>query len=392
MAKIEQYSRLINHAISTNGSIFTVPTSNDHTDETWLATDLYIGEIGVNVTDDKVYVRTNNGIIPLATGTSSATSSTSASASPWTFNSPNLSIGSTYSADAVTPRSGYYTDLGTSTLRWKDIYLGGSSVGYATINVNKGVLITETTDSILVTNGIVSNNSPIEIYGTASSYSKSRPLHLNSKSSYILGSPAQNVTIGSTNVKITGGNNNVAIGASNTTFASGLTSSTMIGYGNGKSNFYSKQVVAGETFAVRGIADDGSNQYLDSDWKTGQTKLRTSNALTNNLVTIGWYDPSNGGEVVQVKSYIVGTSISDATLVYSAEIIGVYTLTGDGSLTPTEIGTPIINEWNSFTGTPPVAEMAADGTGVRVKISGTSTDTIQWLCTYSYHRLVNIIP
>ena len=59
MAKIEQYSRIINHALTTAGQNFTVPVSNDHTDETWLASDLYIGEFGVNLTDDKVYVRTN---------------------------------------------------------------------------------------------------------------------------------------------------------------------------------------------------------------------------------------------------------------------------------------------------------------------------------------------
>ena len=71
MSKIEQYSRLINHRISTSGAVFNVPTSNDHTDETWLATDLYVGEFGVNVTDDKVYVRTSNGIIPVSTGSTS---------------------------------------------------------------------------------------------------------------------------------------------------------------------------------------------------------------------------------------------------------------------------------------------------------------------------------
>jgi len=77
MAKIEQFSRLINHRITTAGQQFTIPTSNDHTDETWLSTDLYIGELGMNITDDKLWFRTNNGLVQIATGTSSASISTS---------------------------------------------------------------------------------------------------------------------------------------------------------------------------------------------------------------------------------------------------------------------------------------------------------------------------
>ena len=49
MARIDQYARLMHHRISTSGANFTVPTSDDHTDETWLSTDLYIGELGINI-------------------------------------------------------------------------------------------------------------------------------------------------------------------------------------------------------------------------------------------------------------------------------------------------------------------------------------------------------
>ena len=388
MAKIEQFSRIINHSLTTSGTKFTVPTSNDHTDETWLSTDLYIGELGVNVADDTVFVRTNNGIVQI--GTSASTSSATGS-NVWVFNTPNIAISSTYSIDAVTPRSGYFTDLGTSTLRWKNLFLGGASNGFTTINTNSGLHITEATDSILVTNNVASNNAPIQIYGTASSTSKSRPLHLNSTTAAILGSSPNSVTIGSRNITInSGGHTNIAVGASDTTFSAGLTSSIMIGSGNGKTNRFSKQVVVGEKFAVRGISDDGSGQYADADWKIEQSKLRTTDALTYNLATIAWFDPAGGGDLVQVEARILCSSIDDPTLVYSANIRGVFSF--NGSLVATQIGTPYIDEWNTFAATAPTCELAADATGLRVKVTGKAATTIQWLCSYQYHRLVIIVP
>ena len=117
MSKIEQFSRLLHHRITVGGQVFTVPTSNDHTDDTWLNTDLYIGEIGINVTSNTAYMRTNNGIIQLATGTSSS-GSTSSTAGLWDYTGTAIRIGSTYSITDVSPRSGYFTDLGSTTLPW----------------------------------------------------------------------------------------------------------------------------------------------------------------------------------------------------------------------------------------------------------------------------------
>jgi hypothetical protein len=109
----------------------------------------------------------------------------------------------------------------------------------------------------------------------------------------------------------------------------------------------------------------------------------------NDLATIAWFDAGLGGEVVQVKAHVMATDIYDASLVYSAEISGVYSI--DGSLNLYEIGTPIVLEWCSFTGTIPTVEIGSDSTGVSIKAQGNATNTIQWLCTYSYHRLVNVL-
>ncbi len=48
--------------IKKGTSIATIPASSDHTDGTWLATDLYIGEFYMNTTNGKIYTRTSGGI------------------------------------------------------------------------------------------------------------------------------------------------------------------------------------------------------------------------------------------------------------------------------------------------------------------------------------------
>lgn len=387
--KIEQFSRLINHRVTTTGQTFTIPTSNDHTDETWLATDLYIGEIGINVTDDTIYMRTNNGIVQISTGTSST--GTTSSAAVFVYNSPNIEIGSTYSAAAVTPRSGYYTDLGSSTLRWKDLYLGGSSGGTTTINVNSGLNLKESTNGILTTNGMVNDNSPIGIHSTSQNTTKNRGLHLNSRSTTFVGaSNTESVFISTISASMSNCSSSAVIGGKNVKISDGLSSVVHLGVGYDKFDYETETIYAGKKLAIRGVADDGSTQYNRSDWTTSQAILRTSDALTSNIVTIPWTSTASGGDVIQVKGYIIGTDISDATLVYSAEIMGAYSI--DGSLQVTEVGTPILNALSSYTGDQPDCEMSADGSNVYVKVTGVGTNTIQWLCSYSYHRLINVIP
>ena len=388
MEKIEQFSRLINHRLSTSGQTFTIPVSNDHTDETWLSTDLYIGEIGINITDDKAYFRTNNGIVQLATGTSSS-GSTSSQAAVFVFNSPNIQIGTTYSADAVLRRSGYYTDLGSTTLRWKDLFLGGSVNNFATINVNAGVYFREDANGILTTGGAASGNAPIEIHTNSSNANKDRPLFLNTR--YGLANGSTNyITTASANT-VTTSNNAYVFAAAGTQigFDDGLSYVTHLGRGFSRNVYEDDMHVVGGKSAIKGMADDGTGQYNKSEWITTQSLLRTTNALTTPIVNIPWTATASGGDVIQIKAYIVGTQIDDASIVYSAEIMGCYSY--DATLTANEIGTPILNAVSSFVGSQPDVEMSADINGVYVSITGVSTTTIQWLCSYQYHRLINVI-
>ena len=384
MAKIEQYSRIINHAISTSGAVFTVPTSNDHTDETWLATDLYVGEFGVNVTDDKVYVRTSNGIIPVATGSTASGTGTNI----LVFNSPNINIGTTYSANSLSPNGVYYTDLGTTSNRWKDLYLGGSGTTKALIDVNQGVAMSDIDGGILVTNDTISTGAPIEV-DTSSNTNKARVLNLNSRVVTNTGSTNYNVTIASQTVTMNDASKAVVIAGSDVSMDS-LSNVVHLGKGYNRPSLESDQITAGGSLAVRGVGDDGSTQYNHSDWFTKQSKLRTANALISDLAQIPWYDVSVGGEVIQIKAHVLATDIADASLVYSAEISGVYSL--DASLTAHEIGIPVVSEWSSFSvANQPTVELACDTYTVDIKCQGNAVNTIQWLCSYSYHRFINVI-
>ncbi len=377
--KVSQYSRIINHRLSTSGRAFTIPTSNDHTDETWLASDLYVGELGINITDDTIFMRTNNGIIQI----SASSSASSGSNNLWNWSSPNIEIGSSYSADAVTPRSGVYTNLGSSGLRWKDLYLGGQANGYSTINVSTALSIKDS-GGIINTNNHSSDNSPIVIGSTGSSIDKDRGIFINTYSSTINGTGNERAIIGSRGVSMLGNNNNVVlIGASSVAVASGVTSSTHIGYGYGKTNSNSLMVTVGN-LGVRGVSDDGSGQYLNSDWKTTQTRLRTSDALSTTLVHI---PNETDGDLLTLKAVITATTINNPTQVYTAELFGTsYTSTSYSNYV---LPTPIINETNSFDETFQ-AEILADATGTYIKVVGSGTLVVQWLCSYSYHKLVNV--
>lgn len=383
MAKIEQYSRIINHAISTSGKTFTVPSSNDHTDETWLATDLYIGEIGVNITDDKVYIRTNNGIVQLATGASASNGN-----SIFIWNPSTIEIGSTYSATAITPNGLYYTDLGSTSKRFKDVYIGGSGTNAAKVDVNGSLWLKEASNSILTTNGVAATNAPIDINYYSSNLNKDRAIHLNSRYTSFSGSTNHIVSIASHNVYGTDNAYCVSIGTKSLTFDEAVQEVVHIGHGFGRTDYNSNEVVVGGGLCVRSVYDDGSGQYDRADWSTYQANLRTTDALITNIASIPWVTPS---EVVQVKAYVIGTDITDPTKVYSCEISGVYTK--NSSNVVTEVGTPVILEWstNNFTGEAPTVELGADVSYCSIKVKGSTSNTINWLCTYSYHKLVSIL-
>lgn len=311
----------------------------------------------------------------------------SESTSPFIWSSPDIQISASYSAESVSPNDTDLTDLGTSTLRWKDLYLGGSLEGVTQINVNGGVIIKESVNSVLVTNNIESTDAPIEIDG-CSTVDKERTLNLNTSNAVWNGTFNKwSTSISSNGVTASNSTNNTFISANNLTVASGLSNVVHLGVGLGKIDYDTQQVVLGGSTALRGVNDDGSFQYQNSDFVTRQARLRTSDALMNDISVIDWV-PGAPGQVVQVKAYVLATDIVNAALIYSAEISGVYSL--DDSEQVNEIGTPIVSEWNSFPSGDVTVEMDADNSSVYIKVQGNAVNTITWLVTYSYQRIVNI--
>ena len=67
MAKVVEDARIVSKRSTVTTTVATVPTSNDHTDGSWLTTDIYKGEIFINLADDVIQTRTNSGIIHIAT-------------------------------------------------------------------------------------------------------------------------------------------------------------------------------------------------------------------------------------------------------------------------------------------------------------------------------------
>jgi len=210
-------------------------------------------------------------LVQIATGTSSG-GSTASQAAVWVFNSPNINIGSTYSADSISPRSGYYTDLGNTTLPWKDLYLGGSSTYASTIDVKGSLYIKSDADEgVLSTGGVVSSNAPIEIHTNSSNSNKDRPLWLNSRYAAITGSTNYVGAWNSYNVFMSNNSRATVISGYNVSVDDGVSEHVHLGRGFSKTNYESDQIVAGGSLAVRGVDDDGSTQYDRSDWITTET-------------------------------------------------------------------------------------------------------------------------
>jgi hypothetical protein len=385
MSKIEQYSRVLHHRSSVSGQNFTIPVSNDHTDETWLATDLYIGEIGMNLADDRMYFRSNNGIIQLGTVTGSSTSSV------WYQSGADVLL-STSTADSVSPNSTYYTDLGTTINPWKDLYLGSDPLTVTSISAGNGLQLFETNGAVLTSGADITSAAPIHIYSSANPVSKTRPLFLNSR--YCTIYPSTGVVVSSSTGVIVGtGSTSVFIAGSDVSTVDNISNSVHLGYGFNKTNYNNNEVVVGN-LAVRGTDDDGSGNYGNSDWSTSQSRMTTTDATTVDLAFIPWTDQTNFGEVIQVKAFVIGTHETIASSVYTCEISGSYYIDATG--TASQVSDPVVIEMNSFdptySPTPPLIDMFSDNLGVYVKLTGPGSCIAKWLCTFSSHRLIKIYP
>ena len=62
---MNEFKRMIIKVSDVTNQVATIPTTNDHTDGSWLNTDIYVGELFLNITDDVLQTRTDVGIVVL---------------------------------------------------------------------------------------------------------------------------------------------------------------------------------------------------------------------------------------------------------------------------------------------------------------------------------------
>jgi len=65
---MSEFRRMILKVSSITNDVATIPTTNDHQDGSWLDTDIYIGELFLNVADDILQTRTDTGIVEVYGG------------------------------------------------------------------------------------------------------------------------------------------------------------------------------------------------------------------------------------------------------------------------------------------------------------------------------------
>ena len=128
-----QDSRIKIKRSTVTATVPTVPSSNDHTDGTWIATDIYKGELFFNQADDTIWTRGDNGVVCM----SGYAELDVTSAQVLTGSSSPVAFG-------LTVPSGYAIDIvgGSVTIDY-------GTTPYAT-NMNVSVRTVGSTDSQLV--------------------------------------------------------------------------------------------------------------------------------------------------------------------------------------------------------------------------------------------------
>ena len=111
----------------------TIPTTSDLED----------GEIAVNITDKKVFIRNGESIVTVAN-----------------FNESAVDLGAITSS--IIPLNNNAIDLGTSSKRWRDLYLSGN-----TLNIGGATISSDGTGSISIsaTGATLPLNSNVQVSG-----------------------------------------------------------------------------------------------------------------------------------------------------------------------------------------------------------------------------------
>ena len=138
-----QDSRIKIKRSTITATVPTVPSSNDHTDGTWIATDIYKGELFFNQADGVLWSRDDNGVVCLG----GSASLTIASADVLTLNTTPLTI--------VGAVSGYAIEVVSASVK-----IDFNSAAYAT-NTDINVVCSGATQSQFKDNVLAASVSTV---------------------------------------------------------------------------------------------------------------------------------------------------------------------------------------------------------------------------------------
>ena len=165
-----QDSRIKLKRSTVTATVPTVPSSNDHTDGTWIATDIYKGELFYNQVDGVLWTRGDSGIECIQ-GTAKLTIAT---ADVLTLNTTPIEI-------VAAPSAGYAIEVVSASM--KMVY---NSTPYAT---NTALVLIASTANLYQTQTVIAQS--------ANAFSKFEPENAAPDNIQLVDNAALNVTVAS---------------------------------------------------------------------------------------------------------------------------------------------------------------------------------------------------
>ena len=360
MSRKNQNSRIQFKYSTIAGVEPTLAPSMDHTDGTWSPTDLYVGEFFLNAVDNKMWVRTLTGIVPITSGTTSINISQFVNKSGDTMTGtlylPSLSA----TTDIITPYiysdifSGgtYYGDGSNLTNIPYTTFTGGTVNGYTTFT--DGVDFTSASvsaNTINTTGNLQFTNGDIEVaggsvtaltyYGDGSNltglnisgftgYWDLEPINENSikttfGSNSFVGSPEYSIIGGKFNT-LRDSDHSILLGLKNEATSSPqshiLASSSVIQSGSTYSSIF-----GGDGHSLKGNASSifggNKNKIVDNNFSTivgGNYNTLSASTVSNyNTIIGGQYNTIEGNElrnnaIVGGEYNFIGTGVTGSVI------------------------------------------------------------------------------
>lgn len=254
MALNIQDARILIKRSTNTGEVPTVAPSNDHTDGTWDALDIYTGELFLNVQDSKAWFRSNTGIIELAT-----------------LNGPTdafVNGGNAYGADAI---------FGL-TDSWTVKFIANNSqvFSYDANHIYIGQGTVKTGDFRFLNS---TNNNYVELKAgvTTASYALTLPTAQGGADTYLKNDGSGNLSWAT----VTGGGGGLLFGNTSGTDTYTVTIAGVTGYNDGDAyliSFSNGNTVAGPTLNINGLGAvtlyrNNDGQLLGGDIQDNGTML-----------------------------------------------------------------------------------------------------------------------